>query len=101
MFIVLKTVRQLLLVNSELMRDLLVIHYQCERNYSDADYQCSQAMTPNVHALIVHHEQTPEDLLRTVEVYTVPVRDVLVVFHVPRGCVVVPDRGRQRVLCER
>lgn len=48
-------------------------------------------MSPNVDTLVMDHEQAAKDLLGRVEVDAVPVSYVLVVFHVHRGLLIVPN----------
>jgi hypothetical protein len=46
-------------------------------------------MTPDVHALIVDHKKTFEDLFRIIKIDPVPMSNMLIVFHVFRSCVIV------------
>ena len=55
------------------------------------DKEGGQAVTPDVDALVVHHEQTFHYFARGVEVDAVPMRDVAIFLHVDRGSLIGPD----------
>lgn len=46
-------------------------------------------MTPNIDTLIMHHKQASKDFLRIVKIYSVTVSDMLIIFHIPWGSMVV------------
>lgn len=89
--VVIKTVGKLLLVGWKIVADLFAIDEQCQWNNCDANDYGWQAVTPNVYALIVDHEETLEDFFWSVEVDSVSMGNVLIIFHIPRGSVVVTD----------
>jgi len=73
------------------MANLCAIDEQCQGNNYDANYYGWQTVTPNVYAFIVDHEETLEDFFWSVEVDSVSMGNVLIIFHVKRGCVIVAD----------
>lgn len=50
-------------------------------------------MAPNVDTLIVDHKETFKDLLGSVEVDSVTMSNVLIIFHVMRSCMIVANGG--------
>lgn len=48
-------------------------------------------MTPNVDAFIVYHEETLEDFFWSVEIDPVSMCDMLIVFHIFWGSVIVSN----------
>lgn len=75
------------------MADLSAVDYQPQGDYNDADDKGWYAVAPDVHALVVHHEKTFQYLLRGVEIYPIPMCDMLVILHIPWSCVIVADCG--------
>ena len=55
-------------------------------------------MAPHIHRLVMQHEQTLTDLLRTIEVNPVPSVDVLVVYQVMRCVLDVSNESLQLLL---
>lgn len=70
-----------------------MIDDQTQRNYDDANNYGRHAVTPYVHTLIVHHKETFENLFGSVEIYPVSMSDMLVILHILRSCMIVPNRG--------
>lgn len=75
------------------MTDLCTIYDQGEGDYDDADYHGWDEVAPNIHALIVDHEKTFEDLLRCVKVYPVAMGDMFIVLHILWSCMIVTNCG--------
>lgn len=48
-------------------------------------------MTPDIHALIVDHEQTSKYFLWGIEVYTIAMGDMNIIFHISRSFMVVTN----------
>lgn len=69
----------------------LAVDHQVKCQEEDDDKYRGQAMTPNVDAFVVDHEEAAEDLLRSVKVDAVAVSDVVIILHEAGGGVVVPD----------
>ena len=77
---------------------MVMINDQGQRNYERTNQKGRDAMAPDVHALVVDHEKTLEDLFRIVKIDSVPMGNMLIVFHVFRGSVVVADQSLGRGL---
>jgi len=69
----------------------LAVYHHIERGQEEDNEEGGDAVAPDVHTLVVDHEETPEDLAGSVKVDAVAMGDVAVVLHELRGSVVVAD----------
>ncbi len=96
--VVVKALGKLLFVWSQIFWNLLMIDNNCKRDYERTDDQGWYAVTPYVDAFVMDHEHALEDFFWWVKINPVPMGNMLVIFHVARGCVVVADGGFWRGL---
>jgi hypothetical protein len=75
-----------------------MINDQGQRNNERTNQKGRDAMAPNINALVVDHEKTLEDLFRIVKIDSVPMSNMLIVLHIFRCSVVIPDRSLGRGL---
>lgn len=64
-----------------LREGVLSVDHEEEGEHDEDQKEGGQAVSPDVHALVVQHEQTAQDSRRSIEVDAVAVRDVQVILH--------------------
>jgi hypothetical protein len=69
----------------------LAINRKVEGHCKDDDEDGRQAVAPDVNALVVHHEQAPQNFAGSREVDAIAVGDVHVLAHEGRGLLIVPN----------
>jgi hypothetical protein len=69
----------------------LAIDEEDEREQEDHDYNGRQAVTPDVNAFVVNHEQTSQYLFGVVKIDTIPVSYAQIILHECWSSIVISD----------
>jgi hypothetical protein len=91
MHVVFYPLLQVTLIPLKGVTDSLAINHEVEGHCKDDDEDGRQAVAPDVNALVVHHEQAPQNFAGSREVDAIAVGDVHVLAHEGRGLLIVPN----------
>jgi hypothetical protein len=89
----------LLLVFIQRLPHYLSIDHKEKGNQKNYNGNGRKAMAPYVHTLVVEHEHTPEDLTGGIEVDTVTMGYMVIIFHVTRCNLIVSNEMILLSLC--
>lgn len=94
MRILLKGYLQLFLIVVKIFNYLLPIDDKTERDDDYADDYSWYKMTPDIYTLIVQHKHAFEYFFRIIEIDSITMSDMFVIFHVSRCSMIITDGMR-------